>query len=87
MLHEALCWSHLSVEQETTVTFWRGEAIYSYWQAATNTASLPPGSLTGNPDAPPYLPVTREDKLFQAAVCACQKKRKEKNNDVHIFLN
>lgn len=42
MLHEALtCWNHLSMEQETTVTFWQSGDIYSYWQAAVNTVSLP----------------------------------------------
>ena len=43
MLHETFCWNHLSVEQETTVTFWQGETIYSYWQAATNNTYLPRG--------------------------------------------
>lgn len=43
MLHEAFCRSRLSAEpeRETSAALRQGENIYSYWQAATNTAPLP----------------------------------------------
>lgn len=75
MLREAfICWSHLSVEQETTVTFWQSETIYSYWQAAVNTVSLPQGvCLVILPMHLRTCDTRRLTAPIRRAVCACQK--------------
>lgn len=76
MLHEAfVCWSHLSVEQETTVTCWQSETIYRYWQAAANTVSLPQGVCLVIPPMHLLTCDTRRPSVpsCRGGGCACQK--------------
>lgn len=83
MLHEVfICWSHFSVEQETTVTLWQRETIYSYQQVAANSVSFLQGVCLV------ILPMHLLTCDTRETVCSkLQSSMQQPEDNLHIFLN